>query len=178
MHTITAQLNDPAHRQELQLARGLVDTRDQLVIWQQQGATIETDGGRLSTEQLNELNLLLSREDDLMERLPGEPEDLLDHDLALRDELSDLTIATVELRQAVEPSWLVEQLGPMPNDEWQREVWVNASEALHEHRAARGIHEHQDPTLPNVPTSLRALLRRARHELGYGNPDAGIGIGS
>ncbi len=102
-----------------------------------------------------------------MEQLPGEPEDLLDLDLALRDELSDLTNANVELQQTVEPSWLVEQIGPMPNDHRLRDIWVKASEALYDHRTSHGIHGHADPVVPSMPPPLRALLRRSRTELGH-----------
>ena len=178
MHTIAARLNDPDYQQELQLARSLADVRDQLAIRQQHGATIEAVGGRLSPAELDELSLLLAQEDALMERLPGEPEDLLDLDLAVRDELSDLTNANVDLQRAVEPRWLVEQIGPMPNDERLRAIWVNASEALYKHHAGRGIHSYEDSTLPPMPTSLLTLLRRARHELGYQNCDVGPGVGS
>jgi hypothetical protein len=177
MHAIAARLNDPDYQRELQLARSLADVRDQIAIWQQTGANIETEGGHLSPEQLDDLTLLLGQEDALMDRLAGEPEDTLDLDLALRDELSDLTNRNVVLQQAVEPQWLVDQIGPMPNDKQLRDIWVQASEALYEHRFNRGIHKHEDPSLPNMPTSLRAVLRRSRSELGYQGRDSDLDLG-
>ncbi len=66
----------------------------------------------------------------------------------------------------------------MPNDDRLRDIWVDASEALYDHRANRGIHGHEDPTLPNMPTPLRALLRRSRTELGHEGHDVDLGLGS
>jgi conjugative relaxase-like TrwC/TraI family protein len=171
MRTIAGQLNDPGHQQEVELARSLADVRDQITIWQQHGEQIEADGGHLSPSQLGDLSLLVRQEDALMELLAGEPEDILDFDLALRDELSDLTNSSVELQEVVEPQWLIAEVGTMPNDERLREVWVRASEALHDHRFNHGVHRREDATLPSMPTSLRALLRRSRDQLGHQSRD-------
>ena len=177
MHTIAAQLNDPGHQQEVELARSLADVRDQITIWQQHGEQIEADGGHIFPGQLDDLSLLVGQEDGLMERVGGEPEDILDFDLALRDELSDLTNRSIELQAVVEPQWLLAEVGSMPNDERLREVWVQAAEALHDHRFNHGIHRHEDPGLPSMPTPLRALLRRSRDQLGYRSRDADLDRG-
>jgi hypothetical protein len=65
----------------------------------------------------------------------------------------------------------------MPNDQRLRDTWVQAAEAIHEHRSNHGIHSHENPNLPNMPTSLRALLRRSRDQLGVREPDAGLDLG-
>jgi hypothetical protein len=55
----------------------------------------------------------------------------------------------------------------MPNDEQLRDLWVQTSEKLHEHRFNHDIHRHEDTSLPSMPTSLRTALRRSREQLGY-----------
>jgi conjugative relaxase-like TrwC/TraI family protein len=167
MHEIAARLNDPQHQDDVQLARSLAEVRDRVTLWQQQGGQAEAEGGHLSPTQLEDLSRLLDQENALMEQVAGEPEDMLDLDLALRDELSDLTNLNVVLQEAVEPQWLVAQIGAMPNDEQLRDLWVQTSEKLHEHRFNHGIHRHEDTSLPSMPTSLRTMLRRSREQLGH-----------
>ncbi len=136
MHTIAAQLNDPRlpargpgrpqPRRHSRPNRDLATTR--------RGRRSRRRAALLA-EQLDELDRLLEpRGRPHGTAVAGEPEDILDLDLALRDELSDLTNTNVDLQQAVEPRWLVEQIGPMPNDESLRAVWVKRAEAIHEHR--------------------------------------------
>ncbi len=177
LHQIAGQLNNPAYQQEVQSARSLANIRDRIAIWQHHSTQIESEGQQLGSRELNELTGLLEHEDALMQHVAGEPEDILDLDLRLRDQLSDLTNTSLVLQEAVEPPWLVDQIGPMPRAGDLREIWSQAAEAIHEHRLNRGIYKEDDPRLPSMPTRLRTELRKLRADLGVSGPNPGHGFG-